>query len=142
MQNAQTILGALPPQTQDFSTCTRVNLIGKFILCGACGLSNAYVLARTPTTSTSDQVYLFQMVQNSVMGTPSEFDGYGVTTDAFIDILHKQPRDRYTIFSQLFLPWMPGAFADSLISGWDVIIMFLCIYVCRAVLKSKRRPDR
>lgn len=62
-------------------------------------------------TSSSDQAYLFQMVQKSVMGTPSEFDTYGVITEAFI--LHKQPRDRYTIFPQLFIPWKPGAVADS-----------------------------
>ena len=68
--------------------------------------------ARTPMTSSSDQSYLLQMVQNSVLGTPTEFDAYGVITEAFI--LHKQPRDRYTIFPQLFIPWKPAAVADSL----------------------------
>ena len=52
----------------------------------------------------------------TVLGTPTEFDAYAVITEAFI--LHKQPRDRYTIFPQLFIPWKPADVAEehSLIS--------------------------
>jgi len=69
------------------------------------------LLALTLMTSQSDRAYLLQMAQNSVLGTPTEFDTYGIITEAFI--LHKQPRDRYTIFPQLFIPWKPAAVADS-----------------------------
>ncbi|EKM74761.1 hypothetical protein AGABI1DRAFT_47413, partial [Agaricus bisporus var. burnettii JB137-S8] len=36
---------------------------------------------------------------------PSRFGAYGVITEALI--LHKTPRNRYTIFPQLFIPWKP-----------------------------------
>jgi hypothetical protein len=62
-------------------------------------------------TSSSDQTYLLEMVQNSVLGTPTEHDAYGVITEAFI--LHKQPRNRYTIFPQLFIPWNPTKAVDK-----------------------------
>ncbi|KAF7760402.1 hypothetical protein Agabi119p4_11078 [Agaricus bisporus var. burnettii] len=51
------------------------------------------------------------MVQFSVLGDPTEYDAYGVITEAFI--LHKIPRNRYTIFPQLFLPWKPDEPLDT-----------------------------
>ncbi|KIJ41521.1 hypothetical protein M422DRAFT_172138, partial [Sphaerobolus stellatus SS14] len=51
------------------------------------------------------------MVRKSILGTPSEYDAYGVITEAFI--LHKQPRERYTFFPQLYLPWNPHKPKDS-----------------------------
>jgi len=50
------------------------------------------------------------MAQRSVLGNPTEYDAYGLITEAFI--LHKQPRDRYTIFPQLFIPWRPEVPTD------------------------------
>ncbi|KIJ46953.1 hypothetical protein M422DRAFT_226590 [Sphaerobolus stellatus SS14] len=50
--------------------------------------------------------YLYGMVRKSVLGNPSEYDSYGVITEAFI--LHKQPQERFTLFPQLFLPWNPN----------------------------------
>jgi hypothetical protein len=47
----------------------------------------------------------------SVLGNPTEYDAYGLITEAFI--LHKQPRDCYTIFPQLFIPWRPEVSTDS-----------------------------
>ena len=52
-----------------------------------------------------------QMAQMSVLGNPTEYDAYGLITEAFI--LHKQPRDRYTFFPQLFIPWHPKDTTDS-----------------------------
>lgn len=51
------------------------------------------------------------MAQFSVLGNPTEYDAYGLITEAFI--LHKQPRDRYTIFPQLFIPWHPKNTTDG-----------------------------
>jgi len=60
---------------------------------------------------TSDELsYLMELAQKSVLGTPTEYDAYGVITEAFI--LHKKPTDRYTIFPQLFLQWKPDAASD------------------------------
>lgn len=57
---------------------------------------------------------LYNMARKSVLGTPSEYEAYGVITEAFI--LHKRPQDRYTIFPQLPLPWNPDQ-ADDLRSS-------------------------
>ena len=51
------------------------------------------------------------MAQISVLGDPTEYDAYGLITEAFI--LHKQPRNRYTIFPQFFIAWHPKNITDS-----------------------------
>jgi len=71
-------------------------------------------------TTGGDQVYLKEMAQISVMGAPSEYDAYGVITEAFI--LHKYPRNRYTIFPQLRLPWNPEEPIDKRASLPDFAI--------------------
>jgi hypothetical protein len=58
-----------------------------------------------------ERAYLLELAQKSVLGTPSEYDAYGVVTEAFI--LHKKPMRRYTIFPQLFLSWKPDARNDK-----------------------------
>jgi hypothetical protein len=68
-------------------------------------VGNSLLPSCASMTSSSDQTYLLELAQNSVLGTPTEHDAYGVITEAFI--LHKQPRNRYTIFPQLFIPWNP-----------------------------------
>lgn len=62
-------------------------------------------------TSEDDQEYLLKMAQFSVLSNPTEYDAYGLITEAFI--LHKQPRDRYIIFPQLFIPWNPKKTTDT-----------------------------
>jgi hypothetical protein len=71
-------------------------------------------------TTEDDQAYLKEMAKTSVMGTPSEYDAYGVITEAFI--LHKHPRNRYTIFPQLRLPWNPEEPIDKRASLPDFAI--------------------
>jgi hypothetical protein len=61
--------------------------------------------------TSEEQAYLLTLALKSVMGAPSEYDAYGVITEAFI--LHKKPIDRYTIFPQLFLSWKPGTSSDK-----------------------------
>jgi hypothetical protein len=51
-----------------------------------------------------------RLVQRSVMGTPSEYDTYGLITEALI--LHKKPMDRFVIFPQLSIPWNPSKTKD------------------------------
>ncbi|KAK2467348.1 hypothetical protein APHAL10511_000583 [Amanita phalloides] len=47
------------------------------------------------------------MVEKSLLApNPSEYDIYGVLTEAFI--FHKRPYDRYTIFPQFYLHWKPN----------------------------------
>jgi hypothetical protein len=58
-----------------------------------------------------ERAYLLELAQHSVLGTPSEYDAYGVITEAFI--LHKKPMNRYTIFPQLFLSWQPDTSSDK-----------------------------
>ena len=71
---------------------------------------HSYLDSCTTMTTASDQTYLLK-IQNSVLGVPTEYDAYGVVTEAFI--LHKTPRDRYTIFPQLFIPWNPDDALDA-----------------------------
>ncbi|PFH51101.1 hypothetical protein AMATHDRAFT_75181 [Amanita thiersii Skay4041] len=47
-----------------------------------------------------------KLLINSVLGPPSEYNLYGVITEAFF--LHKRPINRYTVFPQLFLKWNPN----------------------------------
>ena len=69
-------------------------------------LSSSFGILIQLMTSSSDQEYLLEMVQKSVLGTPTEYDAYGVITEAFF--LHKKPRNRYTLFPQLYIPWKPS----------------------------------
>jgi len=46
--------------------------------------------------TTQDLQYLRGMVRQSLLGNPTEYDAYGVITEALI--LHKQPQNRYTLF--------------------------------------------
>jgi hypothetical protein len=62
-------------------------------------------------TTPEDQAYLLRLAQLSVMGNPTEYDAYGVVTETFF--VHKNPRDRYTIFPQLYLPWSPQDVSDA-----------------------------
>lgn len=71
-------------------------------------------------TTADDQAYLKDMALMSVMGTPNEYDAYGVITEAFV--LHKQPRNRYTIFPQLRFPWNPEDPLDKRASRPDFAI--------------------
>lgn len=71
-------------------------------------------------TTADDQLYLKDMAWMSVMGSPSEYDAYGIITEAFI--LHKQPRNRYTIFPQLRLLWNPEEPTDKRASLPDFAI--------------------
>ncbi|KAF8891951.1 hypothetical protein CPB84DRAFT_1368936 [Gymnopilus junonius] len=61
--------------------------------------------------SDDDLQYLFGIAQMSTFGDPTEYDAYGVITEAFI--LHKQPRERYIIFPQLHLRWNPDITSDG-----------------------------
>jgi len=51
-----------------------------------------------------------ELAQKSVLGTLTEYDAYGVITEAFI--LHKKLVDHYMIFPQLFLQWKPDVTSD------------------------------
>jgi len=50
--------------------------------------------------------YIRTMASQSVMGSPNEYDTYGVVTEAFV--YHKNPFNRYTIFPQFYLQWKPN----------------------------------
>jgi hypothetical protein len=69
-----------------------------------------------------DQFYLKDMAMKSVMGSPNEYDAYGAIAEAFI--LHKQPRNRYTIFRQLHFRWNPEEPVDKRASLPDFAIDF------------------
>jgi hypothetical protein len=62
-------------------------------------------------TTEIEQNYLKRLVRRSVKGTPSEYDTYGLITEALI--LHKKPMDRFVIFPQLSIPWNPSKIKDK-----------------------------
>jgi len=66
-----------------------------------------------------DLQHLQSMVRQSILA-PTEYDAYGVVTEALI--LHKQPQDRYTLFPQMYLSWNSSNSGDLRGSIPDFVI--------------------